>query len=97
MAQYWVVLIKVHTDVIQNMIQIFSMSHAMSQPIQVVISSDLLVTNSPKMPTQLFGEDGRSSRPAANRHPPNPTSLENLVLHPSYLLKPNGDQLLLLE
>ena len=32
---------------------------------------------------------------AVNRHPPNPTSLENLVLPPSYLLTPNVDQLLL--
>ena len=48
-----------------------------------------------KLACQLncLGKMARSSRTAANRHPPNPTSLENLVLQPSYLLTPNSDHL----
>ena len=44
-----------------------------------------------KLACQLncLGKMARSSKTAANRHPPNPTSLENLVLQPSHLLTPN--------
>ena len=48
-----------------------------------------------KLACQLncLGKMARSSKTAANRHPPNPTSLENLVLQRSHLLTPNSDHL----
>ena len=42
-----------------------------------------------------FGEMARLSRQKANRHPLNPTSLEQLVIPPAYLKTHSGENLLL--